>query len=92
MLALLSFPSPFSFLTTIQLSQHALERSVIKCADYIVKIATEYQSYQLVFIDESSCDCQTTYHNCAWAIGGQKAVRKAFFVRVQRCVASWSHT
>ena len=86
MLALLSFPSPFSFLTTIQLSRHALERSVIKRTDYVVKIATEYQSYQLVFVNESSCDRQTTYRNRAWAIGGRKAVRKAFFIRGQRYV------
>jgi len=84
MLPLLPTLSHFPLLTTLQLSRHALERSAIKRANYVVKIATNYQSYQLVFVDESSCDRRTTYRNRAWAIGGRRAVRKAFFVRGQR--------
>ena len=84
MLPLLPTLSHFPLLTTLQLSRHALEHSAIKCANYIVKIATNYQSYQLVFVDESSCDRRTTYRNHAWAIGGRRAVRKTFFVRGRR--------
>lgn len=84
MLPLLPTLSHFPLLTTLQLSQHVLECSAIKCTNYVVKIATNYQSYQLVFINESSCDRQTTYRNHAWAIGGWRAVRKTFFVRGQR--------
>ena len=58
----------YNLLTLLQLSQNALEHSAIKHAQYVVKIAMGYQSYQFVFIDESSCDRWTTYHNHAWAI------------------------
>ena len=43
---------------------------------------------QLVFIDESSCDRRTSYHGWAWAIIGQRALWKAFFVRGKR---DWFH-
>src|ERR1700678_296218 len=63
-----------------QLSRCAIERSALKRVDYVVKIATEYQLYQLVFVDESACDRRTTYRGHAWPIVGHRAVRKAFFV------------
>ena len=71
MLPLLPTLSHFPLLTTLQLSWYALECSAIKCANYIVKIVTNYQSYQLVFVNESSCDRWTTYRNHAWAGGEQ---------------------
>lgn len=43
-----------------------------------------YRADQLVFVDESSCDRRTSYRGKAWAIQGQRAVRKAFFVRGKR--------
>ena len=46
----------YNLLAFLQLSRNALERSAIKRAQYVVKIAMGYQSYQLVFVDESSCD------------------------------------
>jgi len=62
-----------------------MEQSADKRADYLYKIGLFYLPEQLVFVDESSCDRRTTYRNKAWAIRGQRAVRKAFFVRGQRC-------
>lgn len=38
----------------------------------------------LAFVDESSCDRRTTYRGHGWAISGQRAFRKAFFVRGKR--------
>ncbi|CAA7260824.1 unnamed protein product [Cyclocybe aegerita] len=67
-----------------KLSQNAVKRSARKCARYILKIATKYQSNQLVFVDKSAADCRTTYRGYAWAIRGRRAVQKAFFVRGRR--------
>ena len=39
-----------------------------------------YRADQLVFVDESSINQQTTYHGHAWSIRGTKAQCKAFFV------------
>jgi hypothetical protein len=49
---------------------------VEKRAAYTLKIATKYNSKQLVFVDESAADRRTTYRGYAWAIGGRRAVRK----------------
>ena len=68
----------------MQLTRYAIERSVQKRAKYIAKIALRYTNDQLVFVDESSADRRTTYRGYAWAIGGRRAVRKAFFVRGRR--------
>ena len=46
-----------------------------------------YQAEQLVFVDESLVDRQTTYRGRAWSIRGTKVQRKAFFVRGRRLVA-----
>lgn len=66
------------------MTRKAIERSAIKRAEYVARIGTEYSSQQLVFVDESSMDRRTTYRGYAWAIGGQRASRKAFFVRGRR--------
>lgn len=76
----------YNLLAFLQLSRNALEHSAIKRAQYVVKIAMGYQSYQLVFVDESSCDRRTTYRNRAWAVRGRRAVRKTFFVRGRRYI------
>lgn len=67
-----------------QLTRQAMERNADKRAAYLYNIGLFYQPDQLVFVDESSCDHRTTYRNKAWAIRGQRAIRKAFFVRGQR--------
>jgi hypothetical protein len=67
-----------------QLTKQAMERNADKRTEYLYRIGLLYQPGQLVFVDESSCDRRTTYRNNAWAIRGQRAFRKAFFVRGQR--------
>ena len=59
---------------------------MLKHARYIYNIGRQFHSRQLVFVDESAADHQTTYRGYAWAICGQRAVRKAFFVRGRRYV------
>ncbi|KIK81836.1 hypothetical protein PAXRUDRAFT_155158, partial [Paxillus rubicundulus Ve08.2h10] len=43
----------------------------------------KYEAEELVFVDESSVNCRTTYHGCAWSIRGTKVQCKAFFVHGQ---------
>ncbi|KAF7361583.1 DDE-3 domain-containing protein [Mycena sanguinolenta] len=66
------------------LTRKAIERSALKHARYTFHVGLYYLPYQLVFVDESSCDRCTSYRGKAWAIIGQRAVRKAFFVRGKR--------
>lgn len=66
------------------MTRKAAERSVWKRAKYIYKIGAQFLSEQLVFVDESAADRRTTYRGRAWAIKGQRAQRKAFFVRGKR--------
>ena len=73
----------FIFLTCLQLSRVAIERSTEKRADFGYRIGT-YEPQQLVFVDESTVDRRTTYRNRAWAIRGRKATCKAFFCRGRR--------
>lgn len=67
-----------------KITRKAIERSVRKRAAYNFKIGVRYTSAQLVFVDESAADRRTTYRGYAWALGGSRAVRKAFFVRGRR--------
>ncbi|KIK75047.1 hypothetical protein PAXRUDRAFT_74015, partial [Paxillus rubicundulus Ve08.2h10] len=57
----------------------AAERSAQKQLEYIARIDM-YEAEQLIFIDESSVDCITTYCGCAWSIQGTKAQHEAFFM------------
>lgn len=63
----------------------AIERSAEKRAEFCARIGT-YDPGQLVFIDESAVDRQTSYHGRAWALRGRKAVRKVFFCHGRRYV------
>jgi transposase len=63
-----------------------MERNEVKRARFLYEIGLFYLPEQLVFVDESSCDRRTTYRKKAWAIRGQRAIRKAFFIRGQRYV------
>ncbi|KAF7337735.1 DDE family endonuclease [Mycena sanguinolenta] len=65
--------------TMMKLTRKAIERSALKRARYTFHVGLYYLPYQLVFVDESSCDRRTSYRGKAWAIIGQRAVRKAFF-------------
>jgi hypothetical protein len=64
--------------TMTQLTHMAIERNSEKRAEFNVHIS-RYKPEQLVFFDESSVDCCTTYRGKAWAIKGQKATHGAFF-------------
>ncbi len=72
-----------------QLTKIAIERNELKREDFRQHMALTYIPDQLVFVDESACDRRTTYRGCAWAIKGQRAVWKAFFVRGKRCVMKY---
>ncbi|KIJ10945.1 hypothetical protein PAXINDRAFT_85266, partial [Paxillus involutus ATCC 200175] len=61
----------------------AVERSAEKRLEYLAQIGM-YQADQLVFVDESSVDRQTTYRGHAWLIQGTRAQCKAFFVHGQQ--------
>jgi hypothetical protein len=50
----------------------------------MTKVGWNYTPEQLVFVDESACNCKLAYRERAWAIQGRRAVRKAFFVRGRR--------
>ena len=64
-----------------QVTRNAAERSVRKRAKFTFKIGTRYTSRQLVFVDESAADRRTTCRGYAWALRGQRAQRKTFFIR-----------
>ncbi len=64
----------------LKLTRVAAERSAEKHANYIMRIG-RYSRDQLVFVDESACDQCMTYRGRTWAISGQCAIWKAFFVR-----------
>ena len=66
-----------------QITKVAAERSVEKRGEYLARIS-QYTAGQLVFVDESSVDRQTTYRGRAWSVAGTKAQRKAFFLRGRR--------
>ncbi|KAK7026959.1 Homeodomain-like protein, partial [Favolaschia claudopus] len=70
--------------TMVKITRVAAERSVVKRAQFKYRTGLLYSPWQLVFVDESSCDRRTSYRGFAWAIKGQRAVRKAFFIRGKR--------
>lgn len=43
-----------------------------------------YSPDQLVFVDESAFDHQVPFRGYAWAIKGERAIRKCFFIRGKR--------
>ena len=71
-----------------QLTREAIEWSVELRTQFTIKIASNYASDQLVFVDESAADRRTTYRGYAWAFKGRQAVRKSFFV----CGRRWAIT
>jgi hypothetical protein len=61
-----------------------MERNETKRANYIYRMGLNYQPEQLVFVDESSFDRRATYRGYAYALKGQRALRKCFFLRGKR--------
>jgi hypothetical protein len=70
-------------ISVVKMTGVAIEQSAEKHADYVVRIGP-YAHQQLVFVDESTCDWHTMFRGCAWAVLGQHAVCKAFFVHGKR--------
>lgn len=70
----------------IQITKAAMERSDSKRFQYIYRIGLNYQPDQFVFVDESLFDRRATYRDYAYALKGQHALRKCFFVRGKRYV------
>ena len=60
-----------------------MERAV-KQAAFRYEYGIRYTAEQTVFVDESSFDRRTSIRGKAWALSGQRAVRKCFFVRGRR--------
>lgn len=67
-----------------QLTRDALERSNAKRAAYRYEYGLKFTPEQTVFVDESSFDRRTSIRGRAWALSGERAVRKCFFVRGKR--------
>ncbi|KZP05198.1 hypothetical protein FIBSPDRAFT_877790 [Athelia psychrophila] len=65
-----------------KLTREALERSEEKRAAYYYQYGTQYMPEQTVFVDESSFDRRTAIRARAWALSGEQAKRKAFFLLV----------
>ncbi|KAJ2911978.1 hypothetical protein MD484_g8431, partial [Candolleomyces efflorescens] len=63
--------------------EKAIERNEELRLRYQALIA-EYLPEQLVFVDESACNRNTTKRNYAWAPSGTRARRRDYFVRGQR--------
>ena len=62
-----------------KITRVAAEHSAEKWLEYLSRIG-KYEGDHLVFVDESSVDCRTTYRGQAWSFRGTKAQCKAFFV------------
>ena len=68
----------------IQITKAAMERSDSKRCQYMYRIGLNYQPDQFVFVDESSFDRRSTYRDYAYALKGQGALHKCFFVQGKR--------
>ncbi len=67
-----------------KLTRKALERNEEQRLAFRFNYGSRYTPEQTVFVDESSFDRRTSIRNHAWALSGQRAVRKCFFVRGKR--------
>jgi hypothetical protein len=65
----------------LQVSCPAMERNEDRCTEYQIKVAEEYFPEQLVFVDESACNRNTTKHKYAWAPINGQARRHDYFVQ-----------
>ena len=61
-----------------QISKVALEQSAARRASYMLRIGTQYDPRQLVFVDESSFDRRTAVRGFAWALRGEPIPRHHF--------------
>ena len=70
----------------LQVTRPAIERNEDKHAEYQIKVAEEYLPEQLVFVDESACNRNTTKREYAWAPINGRARRHDYFVWGKRYV------
>ena len=68
----------------LQVTSPAIKRYEDKCAEYQIKVADEYLPEQLVFVNESACNRNTTKHEYAWAPINGWARRHDYFVQGKR--------
>lgn len=62
-----------------------MERSEDARAQYRLLVST-LRPGMVIFVDESSFDVRATYRGMGYALSGERAFRRAFFVRGDRCV------
>jgi hypothetical protein len=67
-----------------KISKEAAERNEDSRMAYCTRIGLNYTANQLIFVDESACDRRTYMRGQAWALAGQRACRKVFFMRGKR--------
>ncbi|PPR02227.1 hypothetical protein CVT24_011455 [Panaeolus cyanescens] len=70
--------------TRKKVSMPALERNEDLRAEYQTNIGENYAAEQLVFVDESACNRNTTKRLFGWAPTGQRSRRHDYFIRGQR--------
>jgi len=70
-----------------KLSREAVERNENVRDAYHAFVGLNYRADQLVFVDESACNRHTTKRLLGWATLGNRAQRRDFFIRGQRCVS-----
>lgn len=66
-----------------QITKAAREHDPIKRAEYIQRIS-KYQPHERVYVDESRFDQRNATRNRAWALHGERALRRVFFLRGKR--------
>lgn len=70
--------------TRKKITKVALERSEERRMQYVLRMGSNYQPRQLVFVDESSFDRRTAIRGFAWALRGERIRRSCFYVRGKR--------
>ena len=70
----------------LQVSHPAIKRNEDRHAEYQIRVAEEYLPEQLVFVDESACNCNTTKREYAWVPINGWARRHDYFVQGQQYV------
>src|SRR5882724_2111520 len=68
----------------MQITKVAKEHCKNKHAAYIHHIGKNYVDDQLIFVAESVFDQCTSYHGYGWALKGQHALCKSFFMQGKR--------
>jgi transposase len=69
---------------TTKITKTAMERNEATRLAYSYRMGLRYEPNQLVFVDESSFDRRASYRGFAYALKGQRALRKCFFLRGKR--------